>query len=55
MCTTESAFLVKRSESESYLVKREALEAGAKHEASDSGTKYASRTTLYGKRSGLRQ
>jgi hypothetical protein len=28
-------------------VKREALEAGAKHEASDSGTKYASRTTFH--------
>ena len=37
MCTTENAFLVKR----------EALEASAKHEASDSGTKYASRTTLH--------
>ncbi len=44
MCTTESTFLVKR----------EALEASAKHEASDSGTKYASRTTLHGKRNGLR-
>jgi hypothetical protein len=28
-------------------VKREALKAGAKHEASDSGTKYASRTTFH--------
>ena len=44
MSTTESAFLVKR----------EALEAGAKYEESDSGTKYASRTTLHGTRSGLR-
>ena len=44
MCITKSAFLVKR----------EALETGAKHEASDSGTKYASRMTLHGKPSGLR-
>jgi len=28
-------------------VKREALEAGAKHEAPGSGTKYASRTTFH--------
>jgi len=45
MCITNHAFLVKR----------EALEAGAKYEASDSETKYASRTTLHGKRSGLKQ
>jgi len=35
------------AESEAYLVKREALEAGAKHEALGSGTKYASRTTFH--------
>jgi hypothetical protein len=44
MCITKSAFLVKR----------EALEAGAKHEESDSGTQYASRTTLHGRHSWLR-
>ncbi len=32
---------------EASFVKREALEAGAKHEMSDSGTKYASRTTFH--------
>ena len=35
------------AECEAYLVKREALEAGAKHEAPGSGTKYASRTTFH--------
>jgi hypothetical protein len=37
----------KAAESDAYLVKREALEADAKHEVSDSGTKYASQTTLH--------
>jgi hypothetical protein len=44
MCTTERAFLVKH----------EALEAGAKHEVSDSGTKYASRTTFHARTAELR-
>jgi len=44
-----------RTIEQAYLVKREALQARAKHDASDSGTKYASRTTLHGTRSGLRR
>ncbi len=40
----------KRVPREAYLVKREALAAGAKHVTSDSGTKYASRTTFTNQR-----